>query len=148
VELPPGDLQWSSSVIIPPGGIGGNADRATAGRRGRRYTAAHVDPLDQHRAGLDGLTCAVCEGPVPGTSIHLLAQRDELVFAQMTCPACNSTTLAFVLEGMPGQTADRAVSGEPVTSDDVLDMHLLLRGWHGGLAELVAPESFGSGPAT
>ena len=95
-----------------------------------------MDPLDHVRAGLDGLACAVCEGSVPAASIQLLAHRDALAFVQVTCPACRSTTLAFLLEGDAGGDAQPAAEA-PVSTDDVLDMHLFLRDWRGGTSALL-----------
>ena len=95
-----------------------------------------MDPLDHARSGPDGTTCAVCEGPVPAGSVHLLARRDDLAFVQVECEACRSTTLAFVLAGDVHTGPDAA----PVTGDDVLDMHHLLSAWQGGLRELLASE--------
>jgi hypothetical protein len=92
-----------------------------------------MDPLDHGRADLDGLTCAVCDGPVPAGSVQLLAHRDELAFVQVDCAVCRSTTLAFVLDGDASSESPPA----PVTGDDVLDMHLFLRSWHGDLHALV-----------
>lgn len=88
-----------------------------------------MDPQDRSRAGLDGLACAVCDGSVPDGSIELLAQRDSLAVLQVACPDCLSTSLAFI---------DRAsLPGAPLSADDVLDMHVFLAGWSGGLAALV-----------
>jgi hypothetical protein len=99
-----------------------------------------MDPLDHGRADLDGLTCAVCDGPVPPGSVQLLAHRDELAFVQVDCTACRSTTLAFVLD----DGASSESLSLPVTGDDVLDMHLFLRGWHGDLHGLLAGDPRGS----
>jgi hypothetical protein len=96
-----------------------------------------MDPLDHARPSSDGTTCAVCEEPVPAGSIHLLARRDDLTFMQLECDACRSTTLAFVLGG----GGEAAAGSAPVTGDDVLEMHDLLRGWQGGLRELLASQS-------
>ena len=100
-----------------------------------------MDPLDHVRAGLDGIACAVCDGPVPSGSTQVLAHRDGLAFLQVDCAACGSTTLAFVPGGRVrlGDAADGPPPGEPVTADDVLDMHELLRGWRGSLSDLVGP---------
>ena len=109
-----------------------------------------MDPLDHARPGPDGTTCAVCDGPVPAGSVHLLARRDDLAFVQVDCAACRSTTLAFVLAGTDDLHApgDLAQGPDPVTGDDVLDMHRLLSGWHGDIRELLAgdpgPSSAGS----
>ena len=101
-----------------------------------------MDPLDHVRAGLDGLACAVCEGSVPAASVQLLALRDALAFVQVDCPACRSSTLAFVLEGEADAGA-RPDLGAPVTADDVLDMHLFLRDWRGGTSALLGGDSPG-----
>lgn len=100
-----------------------------------------MDPLDHVRASLDGLACAVCEGSVPAASIQLLALRDALAFVQVDCPACRSSTLAFLLEGEDSGAPVRADA--PVSSDDVLDMHLFLRDWRGGTSALLGGESPG-----
>ena len=118
-----------------PGGYA--AQRWPSGGRGGGLAvhSARMDPLDHARPDPDGATCAVCEGPVPAASVHLLARREDLAFVQVDCGACRSTTLAFVL------AADgHATHAAPVTGDDVLDMHDLLSGWHGGLRELLASE--------
>jgi len=100
-----------------------------------------MDPLDHGRARLDGLTCAVCDGAVPPRSVQLLARREGLTFVQVECAACSSTSLAFLIDG--GPLAEGAAEGEriapdaAVDADDLLDMHLLLRDWRGGLRELV-----------
>jgi hypothetical protein len=101
-----------------------------------------MDPLDHVRAGLDGLRCAVCNGPVPAGSVKLLANRDGLAFVQLDCDACRSTTLAFLLDGASDLRDDAPANrasgaSEAVSADDVLDMHVFLRGWQGGLADLV-----------
>jgi hypothetical protein len=98
-----------------------------------------MDPLDHVPAGLDGLVCAVCDGSVPAESVRVLAHRDGLAFVQLECGACRSTTLAFILDGVSDHRDDapRSGGGEAVSADDVLDMHVFLRGWQGGLADLV-----------
>ena len=95
-----------------------------------------MDPLDHVRASLDGTTCAVCDGSVPSGATQVLAHRDGLAVLHVDCPHCGSTSLAFI-GGTSGPSA-RGTSGDPVTADDVLDMHEFLHGWQGGLAALVA----------
>ncbi len=95
-----------------------------------------MDPLDPVRPDEDGTTCAVCDGPVPAGSVHLLARRDDLAFVQVDCAACQSTTLAFVLPTGVGVGG----GATPVSADDVLDMHELLSDWQGGLRELLASD--------
>lgn len=104
-----------------------------------------MDPLDPERPDEDGTTCAVCDGPVPAGSVHLLARRDDLAFVQVDCAACRSTTLAFVLP--PGEGAGVGAA-PPVTADDVLQMHELLSDWQGGLRELLASDGGRSSAAS
>jgi hypothetical protein len=95
-----------------------------------------MDPLDPLRALPDGVTCTVCEERVPAERVRLLAWREDLAFLQIDCAACRSTTLGFV---MADATASDRPAGEPVSSDDVLDMHEFLARWTGGLDGLIAP---------
>lgn len=97
---------------------------------------------DDLRALMDGLTCTVCDEPVPPAGIRLLASRDDLVFLQLDCRACASTTLGFVMtgngDGGPLEAADAVdPDAPPISADDVLDMYQLLAGWTGDLASLV-----------
>ncbi len=86
----------------------------------------------------------MCGSTVPGSRIRLLAARDDLVFAELGCPACGSVSLAIVVRAAP--TPDvvdirepRARAGAPVAADDVLDMHEFLAGYRGDLRGLLAP---------
>jgi hypothetical protein len=99
-----------------------------------------MDPEDHLIQRPDGPGCAVCGESVPPDDVRLLARRDDLAFLQIRC-SCGSTTLAFVMAGATdghGDDAnDEGASTPAVSSDDVLDMHVLLDGWHGGLRELL-----------
>jgi len=101
-----------------------------------------MDRHDDLGALIDGLTCTVCDEPVPPAGVRLLASRDDLVFLQLDCPACASTTLGFVMTGAgaggPLEAADSIdPDAPPISADDVLDMYQLLAGWTGDLASLV-----------
>lgn len=97
-----------------------------------------MDPFDRLRALLDGSACTVCEERVPGERIRLLARRDDLAFVEIACPGCHSTTLGFVVAG-DGLLSDLPAGEDrpPVSADDVLDMHVLLRSWRGDLRSLL-----------
>jgi hypothetical protein len=96
-----------------------------------------MDPLDHLLALPDGLQCTVCEERVPAARIRLLAWRDDLAFLQIDCDSCASTTLGFVLDGR-SEDAEPEAGPDPISSDDVLDMHQLLASWRGDLAGLLA----------
>jgi hypothetical protein len=102
-----------------------------------------MDPLDHLLELPDGLQCTVCDERVPATRIRILARRDDLTFIEIDCGACSSSTLGFLLAGRtdepPLATEPRPSSaGNPITSDDVLDMHELLASWRGDLADLLS----------
>jgi hypothetical protein len=95
-----------------------------------------MDPRDLLRAFPDGMPCTVCDEPVPAERIRLLARREEMAFVQVECAACGSTTLGFVAD--PASSMDpRPDRADPVSSDDVIEMHKLLDGWAGDLRSLV-----------
>jgi hypothetical protein len=110
-----------------------------SGRLG--YTRDRMDPLDHLLALPDGLRCTVCDERVPATRIRLLAWRDDLAFLQIDCDGCASTTLGFVLGGR--SETEPLPAADPISSDDVLDMHQLLATWRGDLTGLLASEDHG-----
>jgi hypothetical protein len=93
-----------------------------------------MDPTDHLRALLDGVTCTVCEDRVPADQVRILAWRDDLAFLEITCRACQSTTLGFVMAGGSASERTSNPDAEPISSDDVLDMHQFLARWEGDLA--------------
>ena len=106
------------------------------------YTPVRMDPLDHLLALPDGLRCTVCDERVPATRIRLLAWRDDLAFLQIDCNACASTTLGFVLGGR-SEAAEAKPARDPISSDDVLDMHQFLATWRGDLAALLRSDGRG-----
>ncbi|HEX3266117.1 MAG TPA: hypothetical protein VHR16_10655 [Candidatus Limnocylindrales bacterium] len=98
-----------------------------------------MDPLDHRLVLPDGLRCTVCEERVPADRLQLLAWRDELVFLQIDCGSCLSTTLGFVVSGAPDGPSESESDepAPPITSDDVLDMHQFLASWRGDLSALL-----------
>lgn len=98
-----------------------------------------MDPLDHRVALPDGLRCTVCDERVPADRLRLLAWRDELVFLQIDCDACLSTSLGFVVSGAGDEPLERPAS-PPISGDDVLDMHQFLASWRGDLSGLLASD--------
>ena len=95
-----------------------------------------MDPLDHLFALPGGPRCTVCDERVPAERVKLLAWRDDLAFLELDCDACLSTTLGFVLGGHADGPIELP-SAEPISSDDVLDMHQLLATWRGDLTGLL-----------
>ena len=95
-----------------------------------------MDPLDHRLALPDGLRCTVCDERVPAERLRLLAWRDDLVFLQIDCGGCLSTTLGFVVGGAPDHQPAPS-EAPPISTDDVLDMHQFLATWRGDLSALL-----------
>ena len=128
--------------MIPPGGIRNKACPPGAIVPLTGYTHRWMDPLDHLLAFSDGHRCTVCDERVPVERVKLLAWRDDLAFLELDCDACLSTTLGFVLGGRGDEPAP-ARPADPISSDDVLDMHQLLAAWRGDLAGLLGTEDRG-----
>jgi hypothetical protein len=116
--------------MILPRGIQFNSPASPV----ERVHSARMDPLDHLRALPDGLTCTVCEEPVPAVDVRVVASREDVAFLRIDCSACRSTTLGF-MQAESG-LADGPRIDPPITADDVLDMHEFLARWHGDLESL------------
>ena len=125
-----------------PRGYRRQGSRPTVSSRPTGYTPVRMDPLDHLLALPDGLRCTVCDERVPATRIRLLAWRDDLAFLQIDCQGCASTTLGFVLGGR-SEEAEPEAEPDPISSDDVLDMHEFLATWRGDLAALLTSSDAG-----
>jgi len=112
-----------------------------------------MDPRDRLRPLLDGVGCTVCGVLVPVERIRVLAQRDDMAFVELACPACASATLGLLLateapdgnaildvapfgELSPTDEARRAAAG-PVTASDVRAAREFLAEWQGDLVGLL-----------
>jgi len=97
--------------------------------------------------------CAACGQAYGQGHIHLIAQREELFFVDLTCDHCGSQAVAIVTIEVDGETTtleggelvraeetgpDAAPDGPPVSADDVLDVHDLLDGFRGDAHQLIA----------
>ncbi len=97
--------------------------------------------------------CAACGQAYGQGHIHLIAQREELFFVDLSCEHCGSQAVAIVtiqvdgematLDGgelvRPDETdADAALDGPPVSADDVLDVHQILDDFQGDVFQLIA----------
>ena len=109
---------------------------------GERLHSPRMDPLDHRLVLPDGPRCTVCDERVPADRVKLLAWRDDLCFLRLDCSACLSTTLGFSAGGqMDGQRV--VTPPDPISTDDVLDMHQLLAAWRGDLTGLLLQDDRG-----
>jgi hypothetical protein len=99
-----------------------------------------MDQRDQPDLILGGADCAACGATVPASRIRLLAERDDLVFAELACVVCGSRSRAIVVRAAPTPDPVTARPADPsrpaVASDDVLDMHEFLAAYDGDLRTL------------
>jgi len=103
-----------------------------------------MDRPDHPEPFLGGADCAACGSSVPASRVRLLAERDDLVFAELGCPSCGSISLAIVVKAAPTPDAlvapeSGALGGAPVGADDVLDMHEFLAEYRGDVRGLLHP---------
>lgn len=108
-----------------------------------------MEPRDRPFDVVDGAECAACGMAVPADDVRILAQRDDLAFAELPCPHCGSVSLAILVgppgDQLPSETPGSARATDPIGPDDVLDMHLLLAGWDGDLRSLVGRDGGSTG---
>jgi len=94
----------------------------------------------------------ICGRQYRPENFRLLAHSDQLWFFRAFCPRCRTTGVIGILVAA-GQPLIRDVTRQeweqfrkkgPITADDVLDLHLFLKDYHGDLAGLLrAPEKRG-----
>jgi hypothetical protein len=118
-----------------------------------------MDSPDWLRTQLTSFTCPACGRRYRGSRIKLLAERDGLFFVDLDCSRCGSHTVAIVtveqdeaefsivdasdieldVDLLPEHLGEALPDNdEPVTADDVLDMHELLAGFEGDIHTLLA----------
>ena len=91
--------------------------------------------------------CPVCGRSLKGCDVQVLSHEDESFRLQVTCAQCQVTFIVVLaiaggaLSGIESEidTAPepaRAVA-EPISVDEILDLHLYLKGFQGTLTELI-----------
>jgi hypothetical protein len=116
-----------------------------------------MDGADWLRTQLTSFGCAACGAPYEPGRIRLLAERDGLFFVDLACTACTSRAVAIVTvdtdeadepRADAGElvqlVADAQQAGDPISADDVLDMHRFLAGFEGGTVALLSRLEDGS----
>jgi len=96
------------------------------------------------------IKCGVCGQRYEVDNINVLGHHEDLWFLSALCPACHARCLvaAVIREGrVPEVTTDlteaeldRFKNMSRVTTDDVLDMHNLLKGFDGDFSRLFSQE--------
>lgn len=99
---------------------------------------------------MTSLKCRHCGGQYGSTNVKVLGQRKELWFLSVHCPHCQNEGLLALsakknrshqpVTGLSPQERDRFAQLPPISADEVLDLHLLLRNFDGDFASTFARE--------
>ncbi|MGH7760597.1 MAG: hypothetical protein ACREOY_04160 [Candidatus Dormibacteraceae bacterium] len=88
--------------------------------------------------------CPVCGRSLKGCEVQVLSHEEERFHLQVTCAQCQVTFIVVLaIAGGAVEEIDKAIpepaqviAAEPITVDEILDLHLYLKTFQGTLAEL------------
>jgi hypothetical protein len=91
--------------------------------------------------------CPVCGRSLKGCDVQVLSHEEERFHLQVTCAQCQVTFIVVLAiagaaveeieTSMPEPAAEPVVAAEPISVDEIIDLHLLLKGFQGTLTELL-----------
>ena len=89
--------------------------------------------------------CPVCGRSLKGCDVQVLSHEDERFQLQVTCAQCQVTFIVVLaIAGAAVEeiestepTAEPVAKPEPISVDEILDLHLYLKSFQGTLSELV-----------
>ncbi|HKB18663.1 MAG TPA: hypothetical protein VKF28_06475 [Candidatus Dormibacteraeota bacterium] len=90
--------------------------------------------------------CPVCGRSLKGCDVQVLSHEDERFHLQVTCAQCQVTFVVVLaiaggaVEETLGATElieEPVAEAEPITVDEILDLHLMLKSFQGTLTELI-----------
>ncbi len=90
--------------------------------------------------------CPVCGRSLKGCDVQVLSHEDERFHLQVTCAQCQVTFVVVLaiqggaveeVENTVEAAAPPVVAAEAITVDEILDLHLFLKGFQGTLKELI-----------
>ena len=92
--------------------------------------------------------CPVCGRSLKGCDVQVLSHEDERFHLQVTCAQCRVTFVVVLaiaggaVEDVTTTTTNEPVEAaapapEPISVDEILDLHLFLKGYQGTLKELI-----------
>lgn len=103
---------------------------------------------------VSNLRCEKCNGSFQPEEVVVLGRKENLWYLAANCSACsNQEVVAALVEG-PGEPEllsdlnefERRTFVTPVSSDDVLDVHMFLKDFNGDFYALF-PRAEGPGPS-
>ncbi len=91
--------------------------------------------------------CPVCGRSLKGCDIQVLSHEEERFHIQVTCVQCQVTFIVVIaiaggaveeIEPVESRTEeDLAPAREPISVDEILDLHLYMKNFQGTLKELI-----------
>jgi hypothetical protein len=90
--------------------------------------------------------CPVCGRSLKGCDVQVLSHEDESFRLQVTCAQCQVTFVVVLaiaggameeIESSVAEPAEPVVEAEPISVDEILDLHLYLKNFQGTLTELI-----------
>src|SRR6202023_3191931 len=91
--------------------------------------------------------CPVCGRSLKGCDVQVLSHEEERFQLQVTCVQCQVTFIVVLaiaggaveeIESVENEDfEERVADGEPISVDEILDLHLYLKNFQGTLSELI-----------
>jgi hypothetical protein len=91
--------------------------------------------------------CPVCGRSLKGCDVQVLSHEEERFHLQVTCAQCQVTFIVVlaiaggaveeIQTEIPERDLEPVVAAEPITVDEIIDLHLYLKSFQGTLAELI-----------
>jgi hypothetical protein len=90
--------------------------------------------------------CPVCGRSLKGCDVQVLSHEDERFHLQVTCAQCQVTFIVVLaiaggavdeIETAVTEAVDERPAPEPISVDEILDLHLYLKRFQGTLTELI-----------
>lgn len=90
--------------------------------------------------------CPVCGRSLKGCDVEVLSHEQERFHVQVTCAQCQVTFIVVLaiaggaveeIESVAEDAAEPVFAAEPISVDEILDLHLYLKNFQGTLKELI-----------
>jgi hypothetical protein len=90
--------------------------------------------------------CPVCGRSLKGCDVQVLSHEEERFHLQVTCAQCQVTFIVVLaiaggaveeIDSATPEPVEEPVAVEPITVDEIIDLHLYLKNFQGTLMELI-----------
>jgi hypothetical protein len=91
--------------------------------------------------------CPVCGRSLKGCDVQVLSHEEERFHLQVTCAQCQVTFIVVLAiaggaveeieKAIPEPAGEPMAAAEPITVDEILDLHLYLKNFQGTFKELI-----------